>query len=322
MKLYDSHDGWTMQSMRLATPSVTLRSGVSRSLPALAYWRETLKLQARGLRHREHTRRWLQLLNSHPAFSDFVGQRPRLLYKIYRPYLTKGLDMDQRLALIASHYRFIFQRGLAPIVGQAMRAGVALAQIEGKNGETYQITLRAVEPLEREGELVLELSHEGKMVYATAFTFSDLDGCKAVSIGCIQGPKHGDGLEAIRNATRALHGLRPKQLLVTLVQQLGVAMGCRELRLVGNANRVVASALRQGRVCADYDQLWVEMGAQQSAGGDYLLPCAPMTAPDLEALASKKRSAARKRHQLALETAECVARSLGAPLPELLRLAA
>jgi uncharacterized protein VirK/YbjX len=120
----------------------------------------------------------------------------------------------------------------------------------------------------------------------------------AVSIGCIQGANIEGALDAIRVATRELHGVRPKQLLVTLVRGLGYAFGCRRLYLVSNANRVVHSAMRQGRVRADYDQLWQELGAELLADGDYALPCAPLAPLDLESIQSKKRSEARKRHEL------------------------
>jgi uncharacterized protein VirK/YbjX len=110
-----------------------------------------------------------------------------------------------------------------------------------------------------------------------------------------------------------LHGVRPKQLMVTLVRHLGFQLGCTQLRLVGNANRTVRGAMRQGRVRADYDQLWTELGALRQADGDYALPCEPLRAPDLERVASKKRSEVRKRHQLTAGLLQCAALRLGVP---------
>jgi uncharacterized protein VirK/YbjX len=269
--------------------------------------REFLKLHVRALVHQRHTRPWLALLNSHPAFSEYARSCPRLLHKIYRPYLTAQLDMGDRLAVLASHYHFMFRHGLGPAIAQAAGGGALLASVAGKTGRRYQVWLRAVEPMERDGELVLQLCEDGALVYSTAFTFSELDGFAIVSIGCIQGPRHADGLGAIREATRELHGLRPKQLLVGLVRQLGHQLGCTQMRLVGNANRVVRGAMRQGRVLADYDALWEELGAERRADGDFQLDCAPLREPDLERICSKKRSEARKRHAVAVELDDAVA---------------
>lgn len=305
-----------------AAPAVTLSAGAAGERRALPRLRELLKLQVRALVHRRRTRAWLALLNSHPAFAECVRHWPRMLYKIYRPYLTLNLDMDARLAAIASHYRFLFGRGLAPLVVQAVRAGVPLAHLEGKTGVRYTVELRAVGTLEREGDLALQLCAEGRVVYSLAFTFTTPAGAPVIHVGCIQGPKTGDGLELNRQATRELHGLRPKQLLLTLVRQLGNGFGCAHLQLVGNANRVVRSAIRQGKVCADYDTFWTEAGATPRADGDYQLACLPLAEPDMAAIPSRKRSEARKRHELCLNAADAVAARFGLPPLPALRAAA
>jgi uncharacterized protein VirK/YbjX len=149
MKLYDYRAGSPAWPKFGAVPSVTLRQGVSPRLPRLAYLRERMKLHARALYHGSHTRTWLGLLNSHPAFVEYVEQHPRLLIKIYRPYLSDTLDMASRLEAIRAHYSCIFRHGLDQLVAQASRAAVPLAAIEGKTGAQYQVVLRAISPFER-----------------------------------------------------------------------------------------------------------------------------------------------------------------------------
>jgi uncharacterized protein VirK/YbjX len=127
----------------------------------------------------------------------------------------------------------------------------------------------------------------------------------------MQGGKAEGTMDAIRAATRELHGLRPKQLLVTLVRQLGFAFGCSRMMMVSNANRVVRRSMRKGRVLADYDQFWLEMSAERMADGDYWMPCAPLQAPDMEAIPSKKRSEARKRHELVAMLADAANARMG-----------
>jgi hypothetical protein len=305
MRLYSGQPGWAEQLVANAEPSITIRSGISRELEPVPYWRELLKLKLRSLAHPEQTRRWLGLLNSHPAFSEYVRNSPRLLYKIYRPYLTSTLSMEARLALLASHYQFMFERGLGSLLVQASAGGVKLAAFEGKSGLPYQLVLRAVGTcLEREGELVLQLCQGETMLYAAAFTFAWRGEGYAVSIGCMQGGKAEGTMDAIRVATRELHGVRPKQLLLTLVRQLGFHFGCSRMMLVSNANRVVQRSLRRGQVMADYDMFWLEMGAERMADGDFRLPCTPVQAPDMESIPSKKRSEARKKHELVLSLAD------------------
>jgi uncharacterized protein VirK/YbjX len=298
--------------------SVTIASGVDAKLAPMAYWRELIKLRVRAQWHRGATRRWLELLNAHPMLGELVPQCPRMLYKIYRPYLTNTLPINARLAVLAAHYDCLLGRGLGPLVLQASRAALPLADVEGKDGLRYRIDLRAAGTLEREGELVLQLSVDGHTVYSVAFTFSAPG---VVSIGCIQGANGEAAREQIRLATRALHGMRPKQLLVSLVRQLGFAFDCDAMQLVSNANRVVRGAMRQGRVQADYDQLWRELGAQVRPDGDFTLPCQALVAPELAAYPSRKRSEVRQRHAMFEQLSGAVNARLGPPRRAVLCLA-
>jgi len=80
--------------------------------------------------------------------------------------------------------------------------------------------------------------------------------------------------------------------------------------MVSNRNRVIYKAIRNGRVLADYDQLWEELGGVKRPDGDWELDCAPVAAPDLESIPSKKRSEARKRHELVSRLANEVCAAL------------
>jgi uncharacterized protein VirK/YbjX len=312
MKLYRDDFAWAEHMVATAAPSITLDSAIPQHLKRLPLLRERIKIRVRALLHPLQTPAWLRLLNSHPAFSDYVRNCPRFLYKVYRPYSSHALAPEERLAAIQAHYDFVFRRGLGQTLARASQGPVVLAACEGKSGLPYEIQLRTVNMFDREGELVLQLAQDGKVIYTVAFTVAPRAGRPALSIGCVQGGKLEDAREAIRLATRDLHGLRPKQLMVSLVRQLGFEYGCERMHLVSNRNRVIYKAIRHGRVLADYDLLWEELGAAKNASGDYELDCAPLVAPDLESIPSKKRSEARKRHEMLSGLAEGVCKNLRA----------
>ena len=310
MKLYREEHGWAERMIASAAPSVTLRSAVPPHLAGFKSMRELAKIRLRAVLHPRQTPRWLHLLNAHPAFSEYVRNCPRFLYKVYRPYISHALDANERLEAIRAHYDFMFRRGLRETLARASVGPVVLAEAAGKSGLPYQVQLRTVNMFDREGELVLQLTQDDKALYTVAFTVAPRDGHLAISIGCIQGGKTEDAREAIRTATRELHGIRPKQLMATLVRQLGHEYGCERMVLVSNRNRVIYKAIRNGRVLADYDQLWTELGAQLRPDGDWELACAPVAAPDLDGIPSKKRSEARKRHEVVSRLADEVCQAL------------
>jgi len=278
--------------------SITLRSGLERK-SQLSRTFAALKLQVRALVSPRMTSSWLDLLNSHSVLRDLAIAQPRLIHKIYRPWLSLRMCHRQRLSALISHYQFILQQGLGELVAEAARRPVELARFAGKSGAQYNIALCAIVPMEREGELVLQLRCGEALVYSVAFSFIGAGRDAQIGIGCIQGPQHGSGLELAREDTRDLFGLRPKNLLVRLVRHLGHASGCATMVLVGNGNRTVArKSVRSGKVKADYDGLWQEMGARPRRDGDYELDCAPLLPPSLDDVPSKKRSEVRKRHEM------------------------
>lgn len=279
----------------------------------VARWRELLKLRLRAWWHRCATADWLAEINATELLRSMATMRPRLLIKIYRPYLTNTLSAAGRVSLLRSHYQFIRRRGLGGLSLRAALAGVTLASVCGKSGRVYSMRLHAVEPMEREGELVLQLFRGDQLVYSTAFVFFQDDARMMLGIGCMQGPKLEGGLELMRDATRDLYGLRPKQLMLKLLGAIGHQLRCAGLRLVGNDNRAVCRAQRQGKVHADYDAFWRECGATRRGDGDFQLGCHALAPPDLAAIPSNKRSAARQRHRLC----EMLMRQIGAMLDEM-----
>ncbi|MEV4782983.1 DUF535 family protein [Burkholderia sp. LMU1-1-1.1] len=296
-------------NMDIHSSHVSIRSGTHGRTP-LARLRELLKLGWRSALDPHATHGWLGLLNSDPVFRQLVAARPRLVGKVFRPYLSTTLNSAQRTSLLIGHYHSILRQGWGPLVLQAAGAGVELGALPGKRGGVIRLVLRAVEPMEREGELALQLMHDAVLVCSCAFVLIDSPDGFDVGVGCIQGPGGGAGLSIVREATRQLHGLRPKSLLIKLLCVLGRRYGCDGLRLVGNGNRTVRGAIRQGKVHADYDAFWRECGATRRDDGDYYLRCAALAPPDLLAMASSKRSGARHRHEVLRQLAGLVSARL------------
>ena len=287
------------------THAITLHAGLSNMRPGFARLRELFKLKLRARLQQRPTDTWLQLLNSHPAFRELLQAYPRMMHKVYRHYLSKSLTCRQRVDLLADHYRFILQQGWGKLMVQAAHGEVLLCSLPGKSGVLYHLHLSSLFRMDREGEMVLQLSHGDDLIYTVVFSFF---GCRTrapmdtgVRIGCIQGPRGAQGLRRVRDVTRDLHGLRPKFLMIRLVRQLAWEHGFRKMIMVGNKNRAVHYlAKKKGLLLADYNATWQELGAVARRDGDFELPCENLPPPVLEEIASKKRSEARKRHELTL----------------------
>lgn len=274
----------------------------SLSLPLFRHRRATFKDQfkliAGALVYPAQTWRWRAFVASHPSMARMAHQYPRVLHKIYRPYLSRHLHCAERVDAMIGHYQHISRFGLETLVARAAARPVKLAAFEGKNGTPLEVRLCAANVGHREGELTLQLFCEESFVYAISFTLSPAPGVASIQLGALQGVRSEEGAQLIKLVTKALHGSRPRKWMVALLRDIGDYFGCKTLRMVSNSNRVTINWRRHRRISSDYDALWQELQAERRSDGDYQVPCAaaPMeVSPDVP---SNKRAEARRRNEL------------------------
>ncbi|PHV17703.1 DUF535 domain-containing protein [Janthinobacterium sp. BJB1] len=247
--------------------------------------------------------RWQAFIAGTPGMAALAQAHPSLLYKIYRPYASRQFGCAARVDLLRGHYRFLWQAGARPLVEYAARRALVLAAIEGKDGATYRLQLTAIHDSHREGDLCLRLTRDGVSLYLASFLFRPQPGGAAIALGALQGLRSQAGAQAVKEATRALHGCRPKNLMVAALRDLGDFFGCSHLGLVSNANRIALNWRRRRHISCDYDLAWQELHAQPAGDGNYRLPCTPCRMPDLELVPSKKRADARRRGAMLVQLA-------------------
>ena len=247
--------------------------------------------------------RWHAFLDSMPGLNSLAQLHPCLRFKIYRPYASRQLGCTDRLALLEGHYRFLWQAGARALVERAARQPVVLAAFEGKDAALYRLQLTAIHDSYREGELCLRLTRDGQPLYLASFLFLPRADGVSLQLGALQGLRSEAGAQAVKAATRALHGCRPKNLMVTALRDFGDFFACNNLFLISNDNRIALNARRRRHIGADYDLAWQELHALRMRDGNYHLPCLPYRVPDLAEVPSKKRGDARRRGELLLSMA-------------------
>ena len=247
--------------------------------------------------------RWQAFIAGTPGMAALAQAHPSLLYKIYRPYASRQFGCAARVDLLCGHYRFLWQAGARPLVEYVARRALVLAAVEGKDGATYRLQLTAIHDSHREGDLCLRLTRDGVSLYLASFLFRPQPGGAAIALGALQGLRSAAGAQAVRDATRALHGCRPKNLMVAALRDLGDFFGCDHLALVSNANRIALNWRRRRHISCDYDLAWQELHALPAGDGNYRLPCSPCRMPDIEQLPSKKRADARRRGAMLVQLA-------------------
>lgn len=244
------------------------------------------------------TRRWKGYVQEHPVLRDLADGLPKIIHKIYRPYLSNHLACASRVRVLMNHYTAISEAGLGPLVRRAAVAPVTLARFDGKSGAMLEVNISAIRHAHREGELALHLSCQGRTVYTASFTLVIQPEERYLALGGLQGLRASDGAAVVKQLTRELHGCRPKTFMVEILRHLGTCLGCSKLVLVSNQNRIVVNWRRSDRISADYDTTWREMHALQRKDGNFEVPSVNPASGDTSSVPSHKRSEARKRHAL------------------------
>lgn len=274
-----------------------------------------LKYLARSACMAARHQRFLSFIAAHPAMRAYRRRDPRLLERHMHRYVNAHWHRRDRLTYLQQHYRFAMAhlpRGLFELVYAMGHA--SLGSLTAKDGSLLTLCLRP--PIHKgcEGELCLQLCDVNEdPLYSIVFSVADE--LPTLMIGCLQGPRGDDARDVVRELTRNLHGMRPKQLLLTLAYAFARHYGIERLVAISNEAHPLR---RSGRpLYSDYDAFWKEQGGKRIGGGWYALPAALAHKAESD-VPSNHRSAFRRREALRREAEQLLANALGSSLLRML----
>lgn len=238
--------------------------------------------------------RWLSFIYGSPAMTLLALRDPRLHERPQHHYISRRLSSARRFEIIESHYRQVFARFPAKLVRSIhVRGHASLGYLRLKDGSEVELRLSLPTGRSREGELALYLLRaDGQALSSMIFTIAD-EG-RSLLIGCMQGAASGLGRDAVREFTKQAHGLRPKNLLLSMLYALASVIGIEHLCGIGNEAHPFAGS---DKIKADYDGFWRECRGVLLDDGLYRLPSQEPHRDEAQ-VESKNRSSFRKREAL------------------------
>ncbi len=253
-------------------------------------WLKQLGYQLQTSRHATTIRDFVAFVNADPRRVALLTQAPRIGTAFYEGYVLRQWTFQQRLAAIKADLHFA-ERYLPPAFFDSQR--LTLATLD--NGLRIELKRNDLSMLE--GLWHVGLYANEQRVYL--FTFTAGQGNQLL-IGSIQGASNDGETQQIKKVTKAMHGLRPQQLMIWLAQALAKQLDLAGVTAMGNDNHPRMSWKKRLRnqtiFIADYDKIWQSYHGQVQGDGNWCIP--PMTLKSLEEIASKKRSMYRKRYAM------------------------
>lgn len=217
---------------------------------------------------------------------------PQFIERPINKYLHKAWSGKQKL-LTASYTLNLIEKTFTSEAIEKMfsakREGLTVANIELKSGDFAQLTL-IYSQYPREGDLTLHLRNEtGDDIYLMSFSFGPEGQLYVCSL---QGPSTDQSVEQVRLITKQMHGMRPKNLLMSAVYAVAAYFKVTSIQGIANNSHIKSQHLK-----SSYDTFWQECSATLTSDGWYQLPLQEPVR-DIESVKSQRRAEFRRREAL------------------------
>lgn len=255
-----------------------------------------LRRQARfvltGLRHRALVRDFLAPAPG-SALARLMAERPRTLGALLWPYQCAAWGPGERLRRIRAHAAEIDRIG--PPFDFSIEEKLVLHEWPDTGG--LRLVLDQPRWFMREGGVSLNLFQGDFRAMTIPFSLHRAgDGVLEAVIGAVQGRDRDGILDLYRDLTRAMHGLRPRDLLFECLRGLCRHLGVGRILAVADAERHHRHPyFGQAEFPLDYDEIWADRGGVRRDAHFFELPLERVERA-MEDIKPKKRSLYRRRY--------------------------
>jgi uncharacterized protein len=230
---------------------------------------------------------------ANPALRETLAQRPSLIMCVIHPYLNVDWRFEQKLEKISEHYRLLSER--LSILRFAPPAFIALADVGGD----IQVRLHKYPYTEHEGELTVSLYRSELRLYSLTFTLGKIGAQLVAYVGALQGLGSSVTLEIYRSMTHRMHGLRPRDLLVTAFRLLCCSIGVVRILAISDRKRICSNSYHNSgaQIFSSFDTAWIECGGV--AVDDAFFELSPRLVRRVaKDVPSRKRAQYRRRYEM------------------------
>jgi uncharacterized protein VirK/YbjX len=241
------------------------------------------------------------------ALREHLALRPTLIASVIHPYLNVDWRFDQKLDAISGHYKLL--TGRLGILRFPLRASIILADL----ADATQIRLHKFF-FWHEGELTVSLFKSDQRIYSLTFLLGQIGGELTAYAGGLQGLRSTEAVEIYRSLTHRMHGLRPRDLLVTAFRLLCGSLGVARILAISDSKRICSNSYHcpEEQIFSSYDSAWIECGGVPM--DDAFFELSPrLTQRSAKDIPSRKRAQYRRRYtmvdSIAQQIGDAVARA-------------
>ena len=249
---------------------------------------------------------WYGTTAGNPLRARAVERYPLIEGAMYWPYINHEWTVERRLQTINQHYSML--NGEAKILANATFADIELLRMDYEF-PGLRLVLEKAPWFLREGEIVLSIFVNEHRVYSAAFTLGVEGGRTVAYVGALQGRNIENVMEIYRSMTHAMHGMRPRDFLLSAFKVLVSAVGVELIWGVCTENQQHRGKYFAGahdeKLVADYNEVWVEHGGNPLGNGFFELQ-PKVVFKDIADIPTRKRATYRRRYAMLEELSSAV----------------
>ena len=278
--------------IRLVRTALVLHPGHS-----LGTLRQHVRFITHGLLNRSLLSAWWSR-PSDPLLDRAMAKFPMMEGAMYWPYINHQWQPKKSLDVIEQHYKLL---ATGPkLLVDSIDTDVTLVDLKDFFN-SLSLRLEKASWFVREGEVVLSAFVGDERLYSLAFTLGIEDGQAVAYVGALQGRSLEHAQDTYKEMTHAMHGMRPRDFMVTSFKMLCVALNIETFWGVSSECRQHNGAYFKGshvqKIAADYDEVWQEHGGAPTGSGFFAVST-QVRYRDLAEIASKKRAQYRRRYAM------------------------
>ena len=237
---------------------------------------------------------WLRRNAKNKALKDELHNSSRMYGAMLRPYVNKKWTIADRLDALEQHYLALQAKG--PLLVFDEEHYLNLVEL----GPQY-LDLRVVvdKPgwLRGEGEIGVSLFCQNCRIYTAMFLVTGNSDSRRMVVGGIQGWGMPQAKDLYVDLTHALHRLRPRDLLVSILKMIATNLGCSEIHGVSDECHRSTQMFTSATKKTTYDDIWQEHGGTLNSDGFFVMP-AQLLRREAADIPSRKRAQYRRRYKL------------------------
>lgn len=242
-----------------------------------------------------YKQRLMSIFKQLPWAAAMFGKHHRLFLAPLEQYLDMRTSMSSRFSMMISDLHFIDSRLQSEKLHGLTKDERVILFCDDQSGLYLDIGWNFEYPQEGIWLLTIKQQESGATIYSTSFSIFN----SRLFVGAIQGPRGENSQSAVRDATRALHGIRPHYFLIEVLRQFVTIWGLEGLVGIDSRHQF-KSHPKSFRACVvyfDYGAFWRDLGATRELGGNWSVPV-NSTRKSIEEVESKKRAMYRRRFAL------------------------